>query len=231
MHTTTVPHLGPLERGLHVLEILCEVKKPLGFNELNRRLGGYNKSTLSRMLKVLCELGYVEQTYEQGPYRIGRKIIGFKRASIPAVGEALQHQWQPTLRYIAQAYPVSTILFECSGKTAIGIDKAINEQAPSMQPLNKSNDSQGQSPWCWLLAQSQNLPIVAEADIHQQGWAWDAACYLTHINRLACGIYDRNENLIGIFAMGGFSLSFTAEVRDQILNYLYSTQPFHGVNL
>ncbi len=56
-----------------MLEILA-VRSPRGVTEIADQLG-LKKSSVSRLLKALAELGYAEQSTQRGQYRLSAKVL------------------------------------------------------------------------------------------------------------------------------------------------------------
>lgn len=68
-------HANALARGLALLEMVAESREPLTLNDLNRDTT-LPKSTLVRLLAVLCEMEYLVRVDDRPSYRLGHKVQG-----------------------------------------------------------------------------------------------------------------------------------------------------------
>jgi IclR family acetate operon transcriptional repressor len=76
---------GPVHRAFGLLQVVAAAGEPIGVRELGRR-AGLSRSTTSRMLAILAELGMVERTADGGA-RPGAGLVTLTRhaAAAPAV--------------------------------------------------------------------------------------------------------------------------------------------------
>ena len=89
---------SPLRHGLRVLEAFSIDKPALGVTEIAQHVG-LHKSTVSRILAILEQAGYVERDAESGRFRLGLELIALagplladldiRRAARPAALEQL----------------------------------------------------------------------------------------------------------------------------------------------
>jgi len=96
---------SPLRHGLRVLEAFSIYKPVLGVTEIAQHVG-LHKSTVSRILAILEEGGFVERDAESGRFRLGLELIALagplladldiRRAARPAALEQLTGRTQET---------------------------------------------------------------------------------------------------------------------------------------
>lgn len=66
-----------LARAFSILEVLAERPTGVSLADLSR-LVGLHKATVFRLVRTMVLLGYVVQTAEGEPYRVGEQFIGRK---------------------------------------------------------------------------------------------------------------------------------------------------------
>ncbi len=96
--------VGSVARALALLGELRDSERPLGVNELARRIG-VNPSTASRLLATLEQSGFVARE-DQGPYRLGMQLV------------VLADRVLARLDVQALARPILIELMERTGETA-----------------------------------------------------------------------------------------------------------------
>ena len=69
--------MSRLQRSMSTLEALAADGIPLSFSELNSKLGGIHRATLSSILKELMSLGYVHKNAASGKYECGSRLALF----------------------------------------------------------------------------------------------------------------------------------------------------------
>lgn len=210
--------LGPLERGLKVLEILCQESRPMSFTKLSAALGQVHQSTLSKLLKVLVQLGYLHKSSEG--YSLGAAITTFKNANNHDLSQELIDCFSEALQDISRRFGVTTILLSRVGQNMRSIDKHVHEMAPALQPLNSSNNIDGPSPWCGLLRKACGVREKGSITIDDQGVAMDDGHHFKGLLRLGIGIYNDNGHLDGCLAMGAIRETICQQQKNDIIKSL-----------
>jgi DNA-binding IclR family transcriptional regulator len=95
-----------IEKAFRILEILS-AHSPLGVTEIAAELG-LKKSSVSRLLKALAELGYAEVTAQRGQYRMGPRILVLAKAYLE--DDRLVKEAQPILHELALSLRASAHL-------------------------------------------------------------------------------------------------------------------------
>jgi IclR family pca regulon transcriptional regulator len=92
--------LKSLAKGLHVLEILAESRRPLSLVELSRKAGA-NNATVTRICHTLTELGYVSRDRARR-FHPTPKILSLGYASMDGIG------WREVARHYLEELAEST---------------------------------------------------------------------------------------------------------------------------
>lgn len=214
----TKPTLGPLERGLKLLNIAARSDAPLSFTEITNLMNGINKATLSKMLKVLVINSYLRKV--DGKYACGDTLNVFKNADIPDIGKILIEKYGLFMQEITDEFMVSTILFKVLGSKAISIDKKLYSTAPSMQPLGSVSTAGETAPWTLLLlleekkapSNSIRYKSLTSEYTHEEG-------QISHgISRMAFPIRKTSGELVGILGLGAQTAVLTNSQAKKIKN-------------
>ena len=112
------PYLS-IEKAFRILEILS-AHSPQGVTEIAVELG-LKKSSVSRLLKALAELGYAEATPQRGQYRIGPRILVLARGYLE--DDRLVREAQVILRELALALRASAHLAVLAGGNLVIVAK------------------------------------------------------------------------------------------------------------
>ncbi len=134
--TPANPYLS-IEKAFRILEILS-AHSPLGVTEIADELG-LKKSSVSRLLKALAELGYAEVTAQRGQYRIGPRILVLAKGYLE--DDRLVREAQPMLHELALTLRASAHLAVLAGG-----DLVIVAKEPSPEHIQVSTRVGGQAP-------------------------------------------------------------------------------------
>ena len=199
--------LGPLERGLNLIQVLARAKEPVGFTVLGQAMGGLNKATLSKLLKVLIQMGYVVKS--EGGYSCGPALRLLSDLDLPTNREHLISLYGEEMVALTRSARVSTILFERMGENMVSIHKVVHESAPAMQEVGGINEKGLPTPWSWLLRYNLGDDFNESEEkiiknIKKRGLAIDHCQHLDNIVRVGIGLHDRHGELIGCLAFAFF---------------------------
>jgi len=140
MQTATVTPSNPflsVEKAFRILEILS-AHSPLGVTEIADELG-LKKSSVSRLLKALAELGYAEVTAQRGQYRIGPRILVLAKGYLE--DDRLVRESQPILHELSQTLRASAHLAVLAGG-----DLVIVAKEPSPEHIQVTTRVGGRTP-------------------------------------------------------------------------------------
>src|SRR5271166_1880359 len=126
-----------IEKAFRILEILS-AHSPLGVTEIAAELG-LKKSSVSRLLKALAELGYAEVTAQRGQYRMGPRILGLAKAYLE--DDRLVKEAQPILHELALSLRASAHLAVLAGG-----DIVIVAKEPSPEHIQVTTRVGGRTP-------------------------------------------------------------------------------------
>ncbi|MFO0889470.1 MAG: IclR family transcriptional regulator [Isosphaeraceae bacterium] len=108
-----------VEKAFRILEILS-ARSPLGVTEIADELG-LKKSSVSRLLKALAELGYAESTAQRGKYCVGPNILVLARSYLE--DDRLVREAQPILRELAATLRASAHVAVLAGGNLVIVAK------------------------------------------------------------------------------------------------------------
>jgi DNA-binding IclR family transcriptional regulator len=112
------PYLS-IEKAFRMLEILA-VHSPRGVTEIADELG-LKKSSVSRLLKALAELGYAEQSAQRGQYRMSPKVLMLAQCYLEA--DPLVTAARPLLHELALAVRASAHAAVLVGREVVIVAK------------------------------------------------------------------------------------------------------------
>lgn len=92
-----------IQKAFRILELLAE-RSPQGVTEIAQALD-LEKSSVSRLLKSLSELGYVAQAARRGQYQVSARLVTLAQQYLG--GDRLAREAGPVLRRLAQAAKAS----------------------------------------------------------------------------------------------------------------------------
>jgi DNA-binding IclR family transcriptional regulator len=140
LKTTDRPASNPylsVEKAFRMLELLA-AHSPRGVTQIADELG-LKKSSVSRLLKSLAELGYAEQSAERGQYRISPRILVLAKCYLE--DDRLVKEAQPILQDLALAVRASAHL-----AVLVGRDLVIVAKEPSPERIQVTTRVGGRTP-------------------------------------------------------------------------------------
>src|SRR5262249_39690617 len=148
------PYLS-VEKAFRMLELLA-AHSPRGVTEIAAELG-LKKSSVSRLLKSIGELGYAEQSVERGQYRLSPRILVLAKCYLE--DDRLAKEAQPILRELALAVRASAHL-----AVLVGGDPVIVVKEPSPECIQVTTRVGGRTP---LHASALGKVLLADLPEHQ----------------------------------------------------------------
>jgi DNA-binding IclR family transcriptional regulator len=136
----TTPQSNPylsIEKAFRILEVLA-VRSPRGVTEIADELG-LKKSSVSRLLKALAELGYAEQSTQRGQYRMSPKVLTLAQCYLEA--DPLVTAARPLLHELALAVRASA-----HAAVLVGRDVVIVAKEPSPERIQVTTRVGGGTP-------------------------------------------------------------------------------------
>ena len=116
--TRSTPYLS-IQKAFRIMELLA-AHAPLGVTEIAQQLG-LEKSSVSRLLKNLCTMGYAVRNADRGQYQLSPRILVL--AQRYQEGDRLVREAQPLLRELAAAVDASAHLGILVGRDLIIVAK------------------------------------------------------------------------------------------------------------
>ena len=110
----STPYLS-IQKAFRIMELLAE-HSPLGVTEISQQLD-LEKSSVSRLLKNLCAMGYAVQNADRGQYQLSPRILVL--AQRYQEGDRLVREAQPMLHELAVAVHASAHLGILVGRDLI----------------------------------------------------------------------------------------------------------------
>jgi len=138
--TASAPPSNPylsIEKAFRILETLA-ARSPLGVTEISDELG-LKKSSVSRLLKALADLGYAEQTAQRGQYRMSPRILALATSYLG--DDRLAREAQPILHELALTVRASAHLAVLAGG-----DLVIVAKEPSPEHIQVTTRVGGRTP-------------------------------------------------------------------------------------
>lgn len=226
-----------LTRGLHILELVKE-KEELSYKQI-QKLTGINSSSLSRILNVLINNGYLEKNNNKN-YIIGTKLLLFAKGSSL---ELLSQKAEDTLNEITQKFNVTTCLHGYTNKGSIMLNKKIDPDNVALRGIGTIIEDFILGPWGFLYVAEKECPLkfikkvkknkwynipppsneklmelIEEAK--QKGYGDDKGIIIKGIRKLAVPIYNSNNNLIASLGIGTMQELINEEDVEEIINFL-----------
>ena len=121
---TNYKRVPAIDKCFSILELMTDIKHPLGFTEVVKKLG-LNKSTVFNILHTLNDLGVLDKRAD-GLFQLGSKLFMFSNAAV--LGSELVQTVHPYLEKINREYKLSSFFGILSGNNVIIIDKADKAQ-------------------------------------------------------------------------------------------------------
>ncbi len=214
-----------LERGLQLLEYVAREQRPVSFSQINDQLGGISHASLSRLLKQLCELGFLNKDVNSNLYSAGHRMAVFSSVKTAGRAEYLTMCYSSLMEEISRKYEISVILQERVKDRLICIGKVQCEMSMRMQDKGFVNENI-EEPWLQLLAAyDEGLRIRSFSHfqpeffqfVRKQGYIYDNQQRRPNVRRLGFPLFDSNDEMIGCLGVGGNILELPEEaVRDII---------------
>ncbi|MDA3961262.1 MAG: helix-turn-helix domain-containing protein [Planctomycetota bacterium] len=220
---STVP---ALDRGLQILDLALSADHEISFSEITRELG-VAKASASRLIKVLCQRGYLHKNPTTARYHPGQHL-----AAPSTVPDRLKRLAGPALHRLADLTGNTVLLLHWDGERCLCLERATSEDSLAMQSPGHIARNLFDGPWGWFMLASLaptaqttariecGLDASCEA-ISQAGLARYAELgYVQHIDRererrrVAAPLFDEHGNLVGCLGMGGTRYSLS----DRMLN-------------
>jgi len=130
-----------LERGLGVVDRVASARRPVSFSALLEATG-INRSTLSKILKILLGRHYLEK-------RAGGYVLGPAPAALARPGR-LTLCARPQLEALSAEHQVAAMLLRASETGDLVLEKAVHPQAPQMRPVGAGSPPLWLHPWFQL---------------------------------------------------------------------------------
>lgn len=123
-----------IEKALFVLMALSEGAYEMGTVEISKKLG-FHIATVSRILKILANVGFVKQDALTHKYRLGPAILSMGQVAMKALGENLIRVATPHLLDLCDKVKETVVLEIISGKSARIGYVAQSEQTISIRAI------------------------------------------------------------------------------------------------
>jgi DNA-binding IclR family transcriptional regulator len=202
-----------------MLELLAQSPEPLNFSRIKQALG-LNPAATSRLLRTLVSRGYAVKP-AMGVYQLGPAVGRLQAVEGPQ--EWLRMRAEPFVETLRDATGNSALALWWSGRHTLCVAKAVDENAPAMQPVGRVSRDIVSSPWTALAlasldADSRRALIVAyeedtqaagaavehaQTELNTYGCVLDDRQRLPGIRRLAAPLRGPEQRLIGMLALGG----------------------------
>lgn len=118
-----------IQRAFFVLETLATRREGMGVTELARALD-LHKSTVHRLLHIMCEMGYVERAADGIRYRLGLKLVDLSSLRLNQL--ELKTEAVPHLHELVASTGQTVHLAILMGDEAVYIDKMEKHQTLRM---------------------------------------------------------------------------------------------------
>jgi len=200
-----------LDRGLDILELILS-KKSLGFGEIVETLS-LPTASAARILKRLCQRGYLVKDVDSGVYMSGSFMQGLMVEK--SVSERLLEVSAVALGGMRDSTSQTAILFYWNGQAWECIGKELHESSVTMQEIGEVRVDIFSYPWsCFAYEQlnKENRRITYGPDskdidqMEQRLSEYEKGGYVicssNHFHRMTVPLRDSNGDLIGALALG-----------------------------
>lgn len=218
-----------LDRGLDVLELISN-QGPVGFGEIVGELSLPTAST-ARILKRLCQRGYVTKDDESGVYGIGDAVEELTPAK--NLAQRLQNAAAGVLKELRDLTTQTAILFHWNGHVWECVGKELHENSIMMQTVGEVRVDIYSYPWgAFALEQVEKegsrlmleIGDDEETRVRQHLAEYRELGYVISSNRimhrLAVPIKDPSGALVGALALGVMPPVFETMGQDEISRLL-----------
>lgn len=204
-----------LDRGLRIIDLALDSGRELSFSEITATLG-VAKASAARLLKVLCERGYLSKSPVSGRYHPGHRLQGGRSST-----ERLKRVAAPAIHRLADLTGNTLLLIAWDGRNAVCLDRATSEDALAMQSPGHVARNPFEGPWAWFFLAS--LPAdeqrrrrrevgLEEARLRlmrrelrtwrERGWVGQLDRKRSR-RRFGAPLLDGHGNVVGGIGMGG----------------------------
>jgi len=190
----------------------------IGFNDLVASVG-IPKASVSRIVRVLKDRGYIAKNKQNGKYIPGPKAAFAGNLQII---DSLRLTSTPVLESLSEAIGNQAVLLVLnSGNELLTVNRIQPEDAVAMMEVGKTNKDFARNPWGWILydsmSDSEKRNIESQmADLaffrsriekrlafyRKNGFMFDNCEIREHIRRLAVPVFDKRSRLIATIGVG-----------------------------
>jgi len=195
-----------LARGLELLEAVAACPGGCPFRTFSRQLGLPNTS-VARLLRGLCALGYLRHDAERALYVPGERLGWL--GSQEDVELRLRRLAMPQLRRLAARHHVTALLLRWTGRHVICIDRVEGPQAHLFQGIGHVTQDPAQAPWGPFThgtpgdALGRRWWRAQLARLESHGWT---ACRDPRRRRLAAPLRDAAGTVTGVMVLAGLPI-------------------------
>ncbi len=237
-------NLGVLDKALSVLETLACADEGIGPTELSHLLT-MNKSTVFRMLTVLCKRGYATKD-ANGKYKCGAKLIEIASNYINSL--ELQVEAKPYLVMLYSELGMPVHLGTMEGKSTVYIEKLdLYADGPKYAQVGYTTPAYCSSIGKCILAslssddldntlsdyifKSYTPNTITSAkefrlhlkEVRKQGWAMDNEEYMPDSCCIGAPVYDFRGDVIACVSVSGTKAQFEKEHRPILVEKVKQT--------
>ncbi len=228
---------GPVHRAFALLQLVVDAGEPVGVRELARR-AGLARSTTSRTLAILAELGMVERTPD-GAARPGAALTSLT-ASAERSPAALRERYRTLAAEMQRTYDENAAVGVDDGSGFLYLASARVPAAVQVaDPAGASYPYHLVAPGLVVMAhwpaerldEHLALPLDAATEhsvtrpaavrrrlaaIRASGFAWTDQELDLEVNGLAAPILDADGHLVAVATLYGPSYRFSPDVRPDL---------------
>ena len=204
-----------LDRGLRIIDLALDSGRELSFSEITATMG-VAKASAARLLRVLCERGYLSKSPATGRYHPGHRLLGGRSST-----ERLKRVAAPAIHRLADLTGNTVLLIAWDGRSAVCLDRATSEDAIAMQKPGHIAKNPFEGPWAWFFLAS--LPADEQRrrrrevgledgrlrlmrrelrTWNERGWVGQLDHKRTR-RRVGAPLFDAHGNVVGGLGMGG----------------------------
>ncbi|MFW6007471.1 MAG: helix-turn-helix domain-containing protein [Halanaerobiales bacterium] len=211
-----------LNRGLNILELIGE-KKEITFTEIKDKTG-INSTSLSRILNLLVEKGYLKKNIHK-KYTLGGELILLAQKS--SLWELLSDEASIILSEITSKFDITACLYGFTHKGITVLDKVVHSDNVALRNIGEVKKDYILSPWGFIYVAHQKNQKNFIKKVKANGWcdltpppdniinrlvkeakknkvADDEGRIIEGIRRLAVPVYGYNQDLIASLGVGSF---------------------------
>jgi len=233
-----------LSRGLSILELVGSSREPVAFGRIVAELT-LSKASAARLLRVLCDRGYLAKEAGNGRYLPGPRMNIIRGSA--AARQQLVDLAGPILHSLRGVSQNTAALFHQSDGVFELLAKEVHQDSVAMQPVGNLSSGLISPPWGWLLlAGSPRAALthqteqydrhgadmeIAPSDVEtflrerireaeDKGYAYDAGYTRATLRRLAAPVRNHCGDLTGALVVAGTSLSLPDDAIQRVAGYL-----------